>query len=164
MSVHRSRLGRIDLESVGPSAAVAALGGGIAAGAVLMATGRMGSVAGLYGLDGVVVAWALHLVHSLVAGALFAGLVVATGRRESLADLAYDLHDPYSGLVLGLFFGLALWAVVVALAVPLWLEAVVGSSRPLPYTHWPSLGALLAFGGAVGGGYPLVREALESDR
>lgn len=147
-------------EQVLTSALAAALAAGIVAGILLQLTGRMASVAAVYGLDGVAVGWVLVLLHSLVAGGLFAILVVPlAGDAGGPVGSALEDVGPFgTSTVLGVGYGLVLWIVGVALLVPLLLSTFEGADRPLPYLHGVSLLALLAFGLVLGVLFALLYE------
>lgn len=141
MTVHERRP-RTD---AGPAAvvggALAALLAAAAFGLVLLLTGRLASVAELYGLGGRRWGGLLLVVHSLLAGLLFAGV---------LGTFWGDDAGLLRGTAAGVGYGVLLWAVVVALALPLWTAYSGAEPRPLPYLHWISLAGLVCYGAVLG--------------
>ncbi|GAB7020506.1 hypothetical protein [Halostagnicola bangensis] len=133
------------------SAMVGALIAGAAFGLLLHETGRMESVAALYGQDGVHIGWLIHTAHSIFAGVFFLGVITLL----SATDLpGVGVLERYAGFptvtaLAGVVYGLMLWGVFVATLMPLWGFAV-GLERPLPYVHQPSLVGLVIFGGILG--------------
>ena len=125
---------------------VAALVAGVGFGVLLAETGRIASVAGIYGMESVYWGWGLHLVHSVVAGSLFAAVV---------ATAVDGTPGLVRGTLAGLAYGIVLWIAFVALAFPLWMTYVVGDPRPIPYLHWLALAGLVLFGTVLGAVYAL---------
>ncbi|NUC72740.1 hypothetical protein HTZ84_10535 [Haloterrigena sp. SYSU A558-1] len=127
--------------------AVAGLAGGTGFGAVLYAFGLLESVGILVGRPGLIPGLSLVAAASVVGAFAYRLL----GRLSSLEE---DMSDPITGLTLGASFGLAVWGLGVALALPLWLRPL-GWTPPVPYLHWRSLVALLVYGALVGPASPL---------
>ncbi|PCR90083.1 hypothetical protein [Natrinema ejinorense] len=137
---------------------VTAVIAGAALGGVLHATGDFGSVAGVYGLDGVVNEWTLVFCHSLAAAAPFVALVSwFSGGRYVPRPLAESGRSPFLCTCVGLSYGALLWVAVVAYGVPLLLEVVTGAEYSVPVHHWGSFYAVLTFGVVFGAWYPLLR-------
>jgi uncharacterized membrane protein YagU involved in acid resistance len=88
--------------------AVAGVAGGVVFGALMQAMGMMGMIAGLVGSESAAVGWGVHLVNSVVIGAIF-GIVAS---RLSGAG-------PLAGA--GAAYGVAWWVVGALLIMPLWL-------------------------------------------
>lgn len=134
-------------------------------GGLLHQTGRMESIARIHGFSGVVVGWILFLGYSLVAGLMFAAVsgffwqtsfVPAEKLKEEIGAIEISV-------VVGIGYGLAIWIVGVAIAMPILMDAVSGIERPLPYLHGLSLLGLLIFGAILGGLFPLVQGIFEGD-
>lgn len=95
-----------------------------------------------------VVGMGVHVFHGAVLGAAFAGLAGASA-LESTGRL----------VGLGLAWGVATWAVLAALVMPVWLGAVGSpASPPFPNFAPPSLLWHLAYGLVVGGVYAVAAE------
>lgn len=141
------------IETVTSAVAAAALAG-VGLGVSLSLTDRLASVATLVGLEAATGGWVVLLVSVLVAGIGFAIPVALAA--AGLGD-RYGPDRPVSMLlvssILGLGYGLALWAVAVAVVLPFWMDVAVGVERPFPYVHVPSLFGLAGFGLVVGVGF-----------
>ena len=139
----------------------AALVAGIVTGLILHTTGRMESIAGIYGLSGVALGGLVHLVHSLLIGATYPVIATLLEASPTLSDMRVDVSQPIDGAVMGVGVGMVLWTLVVVIALLLWLSFVMGVDRPFPYVHLLSLGILVVFGAVLGGGYPLTRSLID---
>lgn len=131
--------------------ALAGLGGGVVMGVMLtmqMTPVVEVAIPSMYGLDGLVAGWVVHLFHSAVLGVVFAGVADATGLADSVGRSA----------VLGLAYGVVLWVALAALVMPVWL-GVVGSpaNPPLPNFNPTSLVGHAVYGLALGVAFPLFR-------
>ena len=141
---------------------IAAIIAGIALGALLSLTGRIESVAGLYGTSGTVDGWLLVFAFSVLAGIGFAVLTAIV----SLSRLAAGTgNDSAPGVVvtsagLGAVYGLVLWGVIVAVGIPIWMDYAMAGTRPFPYLHQVSLVGLVGFGMLFAAWYAFVRELL----
>jgi len=136
----------------------AALIAGAALGGVLHATGSLRSVAGVYGLEGVVNEWTLVFCHSLVAGGPFVALVTRLSRgRYVPRPLAESHRNPFLGACMGLSYGVVLWVAVVAYGGPLLLGFATARPYPVPVEHWGSFVGLSTFGAVFGAWYPLLQ-------
>jgi hypothetical protein len=92
----------------------------------------------------------VHVFHGAVLGAAFAGLVGVTNA---------DSRGILVGLGLG--WGVATWAVLAALLMPVWLSAVGSpADPPMPNFAPPSLLWHLVYGLVLGGVYAAVRDRL----
>ena len=128
-------------------AAIAGVAAGLAFGLLIQfGLGRMPAIGALYTLGdpNLSVGWLAHLAHSVAFGAGYGFLV---GRRR----LATAARDPLTGPVLGLAYGLCLWAVNIVFLWPLWLSAVGLPGAPTaPFlAPLPLVGHLL-WGGLLG--------------
>lgn len=147
-----------------PGTIVCTLGSALIAsvgfGGVQYATGLVGAVGALYGLDGVVTEGVLVFFHSLAASALFvAGIERLGGSRYAPLPIAAARYRPFVGACVGGVYGTVLWLTVVAHGVPLWLELTTGAQLPTPFRHGASLLALVWFGIVLGSWYPILRDA-----
>lgn len=108
-----------------------------------------GAIPGLYGLSGPLAGWVVHLVHGGALGFGFAALV-----ESDLVTV-----DTWSRCVgLAVAFGVALWVVLAALLMPVWLQAVGFANAPaFPNFAPPSLFWHVLFGLVTGLFYPLLR-------
>jgi hypothetical protein len=142
------------------SAVLAALGAGVVFGTLLVETGRLGFVAGLYGFEGTDFGWLFHFVNSFFAGIFFLAVITSLSAISSGLTNGESPAFPLVTTLAGLVYGAVLWAGVVAVLIPVW-GSVVGIERPLPYIHRPSLWGLLLFGGVLGIGYAILFKLLE---
>lgn len=129
--------------------------GGLVGGAVMGAMITMQSppviemaIPALYGLQGGLLGWVVHMSHSAILGVVFAaiaGTTVASGIGRSA--------------VAGLVYGVVLWAVLAALVMPIWLGAVgFAGAPPFPNFALPgSLPAHAVYGVLLGALFPYLR-------
>ena len=150
-TTHSRSIAGIETDTI-VTGVLAALLAGVVFGGLMHATGQIETVARLYGLEGLALGWLVHLVHSALAGVVFTALVAF------VAPLRAYAAKPLTAAGLGVAFGVACWIVLVAIAVPLWLGIVHGSTVALPLLHWPSLGGLVVFGAILGASCPLLHE------
>lgn len=129
--------------------------GGLAMGAILWMMQPAviaGAIAGMYTLQGALIGWVAHLVHSVIFGVIFAAIL-------SLPVLARYADTVWPSAILGLIYGVILWVVAAGLVMPVWLMAV-GFPAPPPFPNWILPGSLvphLVYGVLLGGTYPLLR-------
>ncbi|WP_121742491.1 hypothetical protein [Natronorubrum halophilum] len=133
--------------------AVAALLAGAVVGTGVYATGRLESVASLYGRESARAGIALLLAWSVLTGMGIDGIIAA-------ANSTMRATDPAAGLSVGLLIAIFGWLFGIAIALPLWMRVVFDSSRPFPYLHWQSLIGLLVFGFVFGLCYPPLRRVV----
>ena len=112
--------------------------GGLLGGAVMGAMMTMMSppviemaIPALYGLQGGIAGWVVHMSHSAVLGVLFAAFA---GRMPGGIGRS---------AVVGLVYGVLLWAVLAALVMPIWLEAVGFAGAP-PFPNFALPGSFPA--------------------
>lgn len=103
------------------------------------------AIPAMYGLEGGLVGWVLHVSHGAVLGVVFAALLAAAGR-------------PHLGVArgagLGLVYGLAVWAVLAVVVMPIWLSTVgFPMAPPLPNVDVGSLLGHAVYGFVLGAGY-----------
>lgn len=131
--------------------ALAGLLAGTAMGAML--TMQMGpvirvAIPSMYGLEGLAAGWVVHLFHSVVLGAVFAGVAGSLGFDESAGR----------SVGLGLAYGVVVWVLLAALVMPVWLGAVgFPKVPPLPNFNPKSLVGHLVYGLVLGIVFPFVR-------
>ena len=107
------------------------------------------AIPAMYGLSGGAAGWVLHMSHSAVLGVAFVGLANALGVSEDLPRSAG----------LGVAYGVALWVILAALVMPVWLGAVgFAGAPPLPNFNPTSLVGHVVYGGVLGAVFPFVRE------
>lgn len=111
----------------------------------------------IYGLEPRgTVGWAIHVTHGIVLGLVFGFIVTRSPVLEMLvADL--ETHAlARSGVAgrlvgMGFVFGLAVWAVLPVIVLPVWIEiAGVGGDGQFPRAAVASLFGHLVFGTTLG--------------
>ncbi|ADD06779.1 uncharacterized protein Nmag_3229 [Natrialba magadii ATCC 43099] len=121
------------------------------------------AIPGIYGLDPTgVVGWGIHLAHGIVLGLIFGFLVTRepilgtlqmNPETESLSRTGITLRVVAAGFV----FGLAVWALLPLLVLPVWLEAIgTEAAADFPTTAVESLIGHLLFGTVLGIAFALV--------
>lgn len=106
------------------------------------------AIPALYGLQGGVAGWIVHLSHGAVLGVGYVALADRDPLTGSLAG--------YVGA--GAAWGVATWATLAALVMPVWLGTVgFPAAPPLPNFAVPSLLWHLVYGVALGLAYPAIR-------
>ncbi len=140
-----------------------ALGGAIAAAAFGLVMWLMDpeilavAIPAIYGLEPVgVVGWTIHVAHGVVLGLLFGflvtrepilGIVATSTETEALSRTGIALRVVGAGFV----FGLAVWAILPLLVLPVWLEALgVEAAADFPATAVESMIGHLLFGTVLG--------------
>ncbi|AHG01029.1 hypothetical protein HALLA_13455 [Halostagnicola larsenii XH-48] len=139
----------------GYAAAVAGVVAAVGVGLVFTWAGRMETLAALWGRESAIAGWVFLLGCSLGASGVF-GIVL------EVLDRRWRVMSAVPGAGVGVVVAVMAWATVVAVAVPLWMRLVLDLSRPIPYFHRISLGALVVFGAMVGIVYPATRRAIDS--
>jgi hypothetical protein len=139
----------------------AGVGGGLVGGAVMgaMITMMMPmviavAIPALYGLappPNGLLGWIVHMSHSAILGVVFAAIMATALQRYATSVGA--------SAVAGLIYGIVLWAVLAALVMPLWLQALgFPQAPPFPNFALPgSLPAHVVYGVLLGAIYPLLR-------
>lgn len=108
-----------------------------------------GAIPALYGLSGALAGWIVHLGHGAALGLGFAALVESD-------VVTVDTWGRCVGLAV--LWGIALWVVLAALLMPVWLQAVGFAMAPsLPNFAPPSLFWHVLFGVVLGTFYPFLR-------
>jgi hypothetical protein len=120
------------------------------------------AIPGLYGLDGAIVfGGAIHLVHGVVLGLVFAAVVEsdAIGRTVEREPTLSDLSPGVRTILGGLVYGLALWILLPVIVMPVWLEAVGFAEAPaFPNLAIESLVGHLLYGAVLGGVYAAITD------
>lgn len=147
-------LARFEVQPAWKGGAVAGLVATIVMGIVIVLTDLTtlrGAIAGLYGLQGNLVAgWGAHLVHGTLFGMLFAIILADPG--------LYRLTDwHWKTVVAGVVYGLVLSIVGAGIIMPIWL-GVVGFPAPpsLLNVTVPTLTWHLIYGLVLGGIFPFL--------
>ena len=120
------------------------LGGGLVFGAVMsvmMPEIIGGAIPGLYGFDGGLAGWTMHMVHSAVLGVVFAA--VATAAPQYTNTLGKSLGA-------GIVYGIVLWALLASVVMPIWVGAVMPMNPPVPTINPMSLVGHIVYGGLLG--------------
>jgi hypothetical protein len=125
------------------SATVGGIAGGVVFGVLMQTTGALPGVASLYGLEGLTWAWVAHLFHSIVFGLVFGGIVTGTNLRRYA-----DSVTASTGLGAG--YGVALWFVAAAVAMPLWMGAIGMDAPAIPNLDPMSLVGHVVYGVVLG--------------
>ena len=132
--------------------------GGLAGGAVMgamisimMPPVIQMAIPALYGLQGGVAGWVVHMSHSAILGVVFAAIMAIPGLQGYANSVGASVG-------IGAVYGIVLWAVLAALVMPLWLAAIgFPQAPPFPNFALPgSLPAHIVYGVVLGAVYPYV--------
>lgn len=153
-TTHESEVREIDAYRHWIAGGLAGFAGGIVMGIMLqmmMTPVITTAIPALYGLNGLVVGWVVHLFHSVVFGVIFA---VAT---RSIPSLRRYTESSVRSAGLGIGYGVLIWITAAAIVMPIWL-GVVGfpSPPPLPNFNPLSLVGHIVFGLVLGGLFPII--------
>ncbi|SEW24761.1 hypothetical protein [Natrinema salifodinae] len=103
------------------------------------------AIPAMYGLEGGLAGMIIHVSHGAVLGVVFAALLVAAGRPNLAVGPA---------VAAGLVYGIAVWAVLAVVVMPLWLSAVGFAMAPaVPNVAIESLIGHAAYGLVLGAAY-----------
>lgn len=103
------------------------------------------AIPAMYGLEGGFVGWILHVSHGAVLGVVFATLLTATGQSH---------RGIVRTTVLGLGYGIVVWAALAVIVMPIWLSAVgFPMAPPLPNVDVGSLMGHAVYGVVLGVAY-----------
>ncbi len=94
---------------------IGGIGGSILFGALMtmMEPGMLETmIPGMYGLEGGLAGWIVHISHGAVLGVVFAGLLVVSGRRDVAIGPSVAGGIVYGGLV---------WLGLAVVVMPIWL-------------------------------------------
>lgn len=131
--------------------ALAGLIGGILFGVIVQFwLGKMSGMGLLYGSRSLTRGWISHLFHSIIGALLFMSIV----NRKPFDRY---LDEPLYRIVLGLMYGLFLWAALTAIILPIWFGVVAPwpGGPPQNFTNSQFIGSLIGFltyGAVVGAG------------
>ncbi|WP_232686837.1 histidine kinase [Halobacterium zhouii] len=128
--------------------------GGIAMAVVMtftMADVLENAIAAVVGLDGGIVGWFVQMSIAAVFGVVFAALMTEVPALERYLD------NPSVVASLGAAYGVVLWVVVMALAIPAWLEVVGGAELAFPFLTAAGFVVYLTYGFVLGGTFPYLR-------
>lgn len=131
---------------------VGGLAGGLLFGimiSMMMTEVMESAIPALWGLQGGIAGWFIHMVNSAIFGVVFAAIV------------GYGLKDRVTygrSIGVGLVYGLVLWIVAAAMVMPIWLQAVGFAGAPaFPNFDVMSLVGHLVYGLVLGAVYPAVQ-------
>ena len=128
---------------------IGGLGGGLVFG--VMMTMMMPNIIemaipGMYGLDGGVAGWTIHMAHSAVLGVVFAAVATAVPQYTDTTA---------KSLAAGVVYGIVLWAVLATVVMPAWVGALLPMNPPVPDVNPMSLVGHVVYGGLLGVLYAL---------
>jgi hypothetical protein len=135
------------------SAVLAGLAGGVVMGVILTVLNPAGltvAIPSLYGLEGGIAGWVIHLSNSAILGVVFAAIVLTTPLQTYANSVAASTG-------LGATYGVLSWIVTGSIVLPLWLQAVGSpAAMPVPTFAIPSLLWHLAYGIVLGAVFAFV--------
>jgi len=99
------------------------------------------AIPGMYGLDGGVAGWTIHMAHSAVLGVVFAAVATAVPQYTDTTS---------KSLAAGVVYGVVLWAVLATFVMPAWVGAVLPMNPPVPDINPMSLVGHIVYGGLLG--------------
>ncbi|NHN60578.1 MULTISPECIES: hypothetical protein [Halorussus] len=138
----------VTVERTWSNAVLGGVAGGLVCGVLLQAMGTMPTIASLYGPEGATAGWVAHLFHSVVFALVFAAALGRTDYRDA-------------GLVpitaLGVGYGVVLWTVAAAVAMPLWLGALGLDAPAVPNLDALMLVGHVLYGAVLGAVFALAR-------
>lgn len=134
------------------SGVVGGLAGGLVFGALLslmMPAVMEVAIPALYGLEGGLAGWFIHMTHAAIFGVVFAAIV----------PYALDEMPTAREIVgLGVVYGAILWVLMAVFLMPVWLSAVgFAGAPPVPNVDWMSFVGHLLYGAVLGGVYAALR-------
>lgn len=110
----------------------------------------------IYGLEPFsAVGWAMHIAHGVVLGLVFGflvtrNLILGTLRTEVETDALSQTSVGLRLVGAGFVFGLAVWAILPLLILPVWADAMGGGAGGFPTAAAESLIGHLLFGTVLG--------------
>lgn len=123
---------------------IGGLGGGLVFGAlmsIMMPDIIAEAIPGMYGFEGGVAGWTIHMVHSAVLGVVFAGIASAVPQYTNTLGKSVGV---------GIVYGVALWVVLASFVMPAWVGAMLPMTPPVPNINPISLVGHIAYGGLLG--------------
>lgn len=116
-----------------------------------------GAIPGIYGLEPIGVAgWAIHIAHGVVLGLIFGFLVtrppiLGIVKTSAETDALSRTGVMFRVIAAGFVFGLAIWAILPVLVLPVWVEAIgAEAAAEFPATAVESMVGHLLFGLVLG--------------
>ncbi|THE66338.1 hypothetical protein D8Y22_03455 [Salinadaptatus halalkaliphilus] len=115
------------------------------------------AIPAVYGLDPVgVVGWGIHIAHGIVLGLIFGflvtrsrihGIIRTSAETDALSQTSVALRVIAAGFV----FGLAIWALLPLIVLPVWIEAIgTQAAADFPAAAVESLAGHVLFGIVLG--------------
>lgn len=140
----------VEIRAVGDwqGGVVGGLAGGLVFGAMMtlmMPMAIEAAIPALWGLEGGLAGWVIHMANAAILGVAFAAFV----------PYALEKHPSAREVVgLGIVYGAVLWVLLAALLMPVWLSAVgFAGAPPFPNVDWMSFLGHLVYGAVLGGIY-----------
>lgn len=121
---------------------VGGLGGGLIFG-VMMTPVIEGAIPSMYGLEGGLAGWVIHMSHSAILGVVFAALL-------DLTPLGEIANSPSTLVGTGLAYGIVLWAVLAVVVMPLWVMGPSAGLEAVPNIAVESLLGHAVYGVVLG--------------
>ena len=125
---------------------VGGVGGGVVFGVLLSLLAPemlTGMIPAMYGLEGGLAGWIIHVSHGAVLGVVFATLLTVAGK----ADLSV-----LAGGVVGVGYGIVVWATLAVIVMPVWL----GMAEMVPNLDMGSLVGHALYGLVLGVAYAVL--------
>ncbi|WP_254766429.1 DUF6789 family protein [Salinilacihabitans rarus] len=97
----------------------------------------------MYGLEGGLAGWFVHVSHGAILGVVFAALLVAAGRPHPSLG---------AGTAAGVAYGVVVWAALAVVVMPVWL----GMPEMVPNLDVGSLVGHVVYGAGLGVVYALL--------
>ncbi|WP_227380557.1 histidine kinase [Haladaptatus halobius] len=134
---------------------IAGLSGGAVMGVMLTIAMRPvieHAIPALWGLDGGLAGWIIHMSNAAIFGVIFAAVATQPSVRNYTTSLGQSA-------VLGIGYGVVLWIVAAVIVMPLWLQAVGFANAPaFPNISMKSLMGHIIYGLVLGLVYPAIRD------
>ncbi|WP_049929227.1 hypothetical protein [Halopiger goleimassiliensis] len=101
------------------------------------------TIPSMYGQEGAIVGWAVHLVHAAILGVVFGAVLQAS-------PLGEYAQTPTQVVSAGVVYGLVLWAVLAVVVMPIWVLGVDLGLEAIPNLETESLVGHAAYGTVLG--------------
>ncbi|XVH32774.1 histidine kinase [Haloferacaceae archaeon DSL9] len=105
-------------------------------------------IPGMYGLEGGLAGWFVHMSHAAILGVVFAA--IAERRPRYTATVGRSV-------VAGVVYGVAVWIVLASVVMPIWVGATLPVTPPVPDFNPMSLVGHVVYGALLGGVYVSLR-------
>jgi len=105
------------------------------------------AIPGMYGLEGPLAGWFLHLSHSAILGVGFAAIAGLVLSRD--ASLLKTIG-------LGVVYGAVIWAILATFVMPAWVGAMTPMAPPVPDVNPMSLVGHVVYGATLGSVYTAI--------